>query len=253
MNVIYYFSGTGNSLQIARDLAGKLGETSVESIAKVNPDKIEYPIDRLGIVFPCYFGALPPIVAEFVRKLKVSKIEYIFAVSTNNGMSGGTLYIIRKILRRLGKDLDAGFSIKMPGNFIALYDPLPKMSQEIRIDNAKRTVKRISEVIASYGHKKISRLGWFMSFLQKRNDRKLPLRDKEFWVDKNCNSCGICEKVCPVQDIQMVGGKPKWLQKCQLCMACLHWCPEKAIQLGEKTVGRARYTNPNVKLKEIMS
>ena len=71
MNKIYYFTGTGNSLQIAEDLSGELGESSINKIAEYSGDLIE--ADTLGIIFPIYFWGLPLIVCEFLKKLNVKK------------------------------------------------------------------------------------------------------------------------------------------------------------------------------------
>jgi len=76
--------------------------------------------------------------------------------------------------------------------------------------------------------------------------------DKKFFADGRCDSCGICAKVCPVDNIKMLKGKPSWNHKCQQCMACLHWCPKEAIQYGKMTRGRRRYHHPLIKLNEII-
>ena len=41
--------------------------------------------------------------------------------------------------------------------------------------------------------------------------------------------------------------------ECERCVACISWCPEKAIDFARKTKGRRRYNNPNVKLKDIIN
>ena len=68
-----------------------------------------------------------------------------------------------------------------------------------------------------------------------------------------CNGCGICEKICPVDNIKLVNEKPEWQHKCQMCTGCLHYCPQKAIQWGEYTLGRERYNHPKIKLKELLA
>jgi hypothetical protein len=70
---IYVFSGTGTSLAIARKVAGGLGDPSIHSIPnrlkKTQGGEIVAETARIGLVFPCYFGSIPAIVLEFVRKL----------------------------------------------------------------------------------------------------------------------------------------------------------------------------------------
>ena len=248
-NQIFFFTGTGNCLLISREIATDLGNTEILSIAK---DEVKYPIISLGVVFPIYFGALPSIVDEFIKKIDASQINYIYSVATNNGYSGAAHHLIDKTLKKKGKYLNASFSITMPGNYLPMYAPLPKDEQLTRIKNGKERIPEIAKVVKEKRDIKVSGIGRILSFMQKRNNKNLKLRDKKFWTDKNCNSCSVCEKICPVNNIEMVEGKPKWHHKCQQCMACIHWCPQISIQIGKKTLGRARYQNPEITLKDII-
>lgn len=76
--------------------------------------------------------------------------------------------------------------------------------------------------------------------------------DKVFQIDENCNGCGICEKVCPRGNLRMKDSVPTWNHKCEQCFACIHWCPQKALQMGEETKGKPRYHHPEVSLKEMI-
>lgn len=77
--------------------------------------------------------------------------------------------------------------------------------------------------------------------------------DGKFCADEKCNSCGICEKICPSNNITLIEGKPDWHQKCEQCLACIQWCPQEAIQYGKKTIKYKRYHHPQVKLKDMVS
>ena len=76
--------------------------------------------------------------------------------------------------------------------------------------------------------------------------------DHAFRVESQCNSCGLCARVCPVANITLEGGKPAWLGHCQQCLACIQLCPQQAIEYGDKTVGRKRYRHPEIRVREIM-
>lgn len=252
-SIIYYFTGTGNSLKIAKDLAEKLNNTELVSVVKALREGITYPIERVGLVFPVYYGALPPIVAEFIGKLNASQINYIFAVATCHDFAAAALYIVSKLLKKNNKKLDAGFVVKMPGNFIPMYGPPTADEQQQIFQVAAQKVEEIAEFIKNAKKNKVSGIGRFLAFMQKRNDRKFSLKDHAFRANQNCNSCGICQKICPVQDIEMIEGKPKWLHKCQFCLACLQWCPTKAIQFGKNTEFRVRYHHPDIKLNDLIN
>ena len=78
------------------------------------------------------------------------------------------------------------------------------------------------------------------------------LMDAAFWADDGCTGCGTCAGICPVDNIEMVDGRPVWQHRCEQCFACLQWCPEQALQFGAKTTGATRYHHPDVTPAEML-
>jgi len=77
-------------------------------------------------------------------------------------------------------------------------------------------------------------------------------RDRLFTAEPTCTSCGICAHVCPVENVRLVEGRPKWLGHCEQCFACIHFCPVAAIQVqGKRTRLRGRYHHPDVTADDI--
>jgi len=77
----------------------------------------------------------------------------------------------------------------------------------------------------------------------------IPLMDRSYHTDKNCIGCGKCSNICPVQNIKMVDDKPIWQHKCENCLACIKWCPQKAIYgYGGLPKG---YHHPEVKISDM--
>ena len=66
---IYYFSGTGNSMVVARDLAAKTNGKLISIPAVMDQDIIKPNAGALGIVSPTYYMRMPGIVGRFVGKL----------------------------------------------------------------------------------------------------------------------------------------------------------------------------------------
>ena len=62
---IYYFSGTGNSLAIAQNIAEELGDTRLIPIPKAVQNGLDTTAPQLGLVFPVYVWGLPRMVADF--------------------------------------------------------------------------------------------------------------------------------------------------------------------------------------------
>ncbi len=67
-NIIFCFSGTGNSLAVAQDFAKQTGNTKIVLIADMMREElINLPYERRGIVCPAYFSSLSPIIEQFVK------------------------------------------------------------------------------------------------------------------------------------------------------------------------------------------
>src|SRR5512136_1923604 len=129
---IYYFSGTGNSLAVARDLANSLDDADLIPIPRVmHQQEITDNAKAVGIVFPVYFSDMPPYVQEFVKKLSFSKVSYIFGIATCGQKPGHALFTLKSLLERKRTTLAAGFVLVMPENYIAPLDLIePALIQE---------------------------------------------------------------------------------------------------------------------------
>ena len=56
-----------------------------------------------------------------------------------------------------------------------------------------------------------------------------------------CIGCGKCEKLCPLNNITLQNARPVWGTNCTQCMACICYCPTRAIEYGKKSAGKPRY------------
>ncbi|MDD5174607.1 MAG: EFR1 family ferrodoxin [Candidatus Omnitrophica bacterium] len=255
--VIYYFSATGNSLVIANDLAKELGDTDVVAMVEALDKPVDTVYDNVGIVFPVYISGLPLIVARFLKNLNISNNTYYFAVTNFGGMPGRALALTRKILKERGASLAAGFGILMPGNYTPLYGAAAKDKQKAIFDKEKVRIKEIAgkvrEGATGILEEKLFSIGAILyALLYKKGSSEIPAADAGFWITDKCTSCGLCEKVCPVANIAMENGRPKWLHHCEQCMACLQWCPVEAIQYKQSTAGKEHYHHPDIKISDII-
>jgi len=67
---IYYFSGTGNSLHIARELHERLpGSKLIPIVSLLKQDIIEVKAEVIGLVFPIYFMLAPRPVQDFLQTI----------------------------------------------------------------------------------------------------------------------------------------------------------------------------------------
>jgi ferredoxin len=272
---IYYFSGTGNSLVVARDIAGKINGKLISIPSVIDRESIETDADVIGIVFPVYhaiFDGMPLIIEKFAGKMGNLDTKYIFAVCTCRGWSRVTLTKLGEIIKSRGGILAAGFTVPMPDN----SSPSTREKQQKAFSNWKKKLDIIVQYINARKEGKIENtvlynviMAPLSSVLQKATVKllnglsgssglmlreALPLTDKSFLVDEKCNGCGTCSKVCPVDNIKIVDKKPVWQNRCESCLACVNWCPQEAIHGGIsfKNNETIRYRHPDVKVSNML-
>jgi ferredoxin len=256
--IIYYFTGTGNSLAVAKKIAAATGDCElvpIASLAKTGGDIVPQA-ERVGIVCPVYFSGLPLMVAEWAGHLDPAVATYVFAVITHGG--GGESAALRQldtILRKgKGRGLDAGFGVAMPGNYIMMYEsPAGKKQEEILAKADEEIVGITGPVIRcerrSLPSSLIPRVLYTLVYPWFRSHANTD--DKKFSVTDKCTSCGTCVAICPAKNIELADKKPVWKHHCELCCGCIHNCPVQAIQAGPRTEKWQRYRHPEITVAEL--
>ncbi len=256
---IYYFTGTGNSLAVTRGIAEILGDTelvSIPSMMQTNEDTTA-PAGRVGIVCPVYDAGIPVIVGDFLRHLRIKKTSYVFGIITPGGTGGSALKMIHSaLLEKNKKGLDAGFIVKMPGNFPPVASPPTGDKLNTILKSAEEEITRIGELIKNekpqriglYPLSSLLNIAMYGSFA-----KSVHSSDERFSVSDSCTSCGTCVSVCPTGNITLEDGKPVYHHQCELCCACLNFCPVQAIDLAflRGTKGRGRYHHPEVRISDM--
>jgi ferredoxin/flavodoxin len=253
---IFYFTGTGNSLVVARSVAEQIEGhlTAIPSV--VDKESIQVEAKIIGVVFPVYLRGVPLIVKRFLKKLRGLEGRYIFAIATNGGKPGAAINIFKKEIEKSKGKLAAGFTVGMPGNYIPMYGAINEERQRKMFENAEERTRYIAKYVVE-GQRGVVEFGkgfanFLTGILYPLISLNIPKMDKQFYAEDTCSHCGICKKVCPVNNIDLIHGRPSWKGHCEQCFSCLQWCPESAIQFGKTTVGRTRYHNPNVKIADMI-
>lgn len=262
--VVLYFTGTGNCLYVARQLAGKEGEIlSIPQLMRKKQFEIE--ADEIGLVYPIY-GHMPPyMVREFIKKAQL-KAEYKFAVLTYGMRKCNAVEIWDGISRKAGNVFDYIGTIVMVDNWLPNFD----MNEQMKID------KHIPENLAKITSDLSNRRRWHEPVTQEEREQHegfmslsgldpevgfLMKADRSFRVTDDCIHCGICTYVCPRGNYQLTGQGVKMQGDCEFCFACIQNCPQRAIQFkkngdgtwpdGSEKNPNARYRNENVSLMEL--
>lgn len=265
---IYYFSGTGNSLHVARELQKRIPEANlIPMLSLLNQDVIEIKGETVGLVFPVYLTTVPAPVRTFLQKLEPKSAKYLFAVATRERTLCLAHIFIRRILKEKGKDLDADFILNMAGNSPTGLKPGPGSKDWVNQISKEKIVKLESEIQprldaiqqAILTHEKYSEKDSrrpLYHFLERTFSRLTanPNAEIPYYTDLTCSGCGTCEKVCLSQKIKVTNGKPVWQKnvKCYYCYACFNFCPTQSILVAKKyTDKNGRYFHPEVTVNDI--
>lgn len=267
---IYYFSGTGNSLHVAKELQKRIPETKlIPIVSLLNKGIIETNAETVGFVFPIHGMTVPIPVKKFFERLELKSAQYIFATATRGGTKCLAFAKINKILKQKGKALNSYFVLNMPNNDpkFEVYEIPTKekiAENESQIQNQLDTIEKIilnREKSQEEDLKFIYPSGFVLERLVLLGMKYAEYDGAKdyFYSDSKCTGCGTCAKVCPSGKIEMIDNKPIWQNsvKCYLCYGCINYCPKQATQIANKwymksyTDKNGRYPHPYASANDI--
>lgn len=256
--MILYFTSTGNSLAVAKIIAERTGDELFDMGAAYRKGRFEVPVEQggtLGFAFPTHRWSTPPLVDEFVQRVKFVtpdgepyKPDYCFSVETYGHFPGTESRFFARMLEKYqGIHVDASFGVHSVGNCLYLFNTPSDDVVARKLKSADRDARLIAEYVNTrYKESTLSPnpLGAALSVGTGHEGKKRSVKVYNVLADK-CIGCGTCAAVCPTNTIKMVDGLPVWEgDHCTECLACLHHCPQGASQHGKVTEGRKRYLNP---------
>jgi ferredoxin len=276
---IYYVSGTGNSLHVARELRKRMPEAKLTPIVRLlHQDIIKTGADTIGFVFPNFCLTIPIPLHDFLEKADLTSAQYVFALCTRGGSHSEAFEYMNEILKKQDKHLNAQLNVNMPWNHMIGKENLPATtnSEEMisqlesvmqsKLDGFARSIIAHEAYIepdtdashtVSFGIKVFDLL--VPKSLNYKSHDYMYQRLVRFYSDSECTGCGVCERVCLSERIALVEKKPVWKQdvRCFACFACINFCPQHAIQIESRfpiqssTAANDRYHHPSVTYKDI--
>ena len=255
--IIYYFSGTGNTWWVAKELTKALQHQNQE-VKCISIESLEdrYSFceisgaDHIVLGFPVYGSTAPKLVRDFISRLPASKKNQTASVFGTHALaSGDSAYHVGQMLVQKGYRLRHAMHFRMMNN---LHIPRFKFTpprNDHRVDKALMQalpkVTRLSACIiedtayVTGNHVFAHILG---NLQRKHVDHLIGTASKDFKVNKDaCIDCEKCVRICPVQNIKKQDDVYRFCDKCLLCMRCYSQCPKNAILLGEATKDAVKY------------
>lgn len=252
VEVILYFSGTGNTRFAAHRLATALGETRCTELLRSEERPAIEAESALGILFPIYAWGIPKMFRQALEQLEVKgKPDYVYAVCTCGDDTGTTAQELRTLLQKKGLHLDAIASVQMPETYVALpgFGLDTKEAALRKLQEACHRLDLLAERInrrEKFTDTVPGGMPWLKSHVIKPVFYACLISDRLFYTTSECNHCGKCSKACPVGNIRLQNGQPQWKGHCTGCLACYHRCPKAAIHYGKRTKGKGQYEIDNL-------
>lgn len=249
---ICYFTATGNSLYVARQIGDDDAELlSIPHLMREGTPEVSD--DAVGIVAPVYAGDMPKMVHRFLQQAHITT-GYLFFVYTFGFSESVARPHAELAAREAGLELAYVNSIKMVDNYLPGFE----MDDQKANVGEKKVDEHIAQVRADIAARRrmTAKVGVKAkaAIAAMRPMAKSIVKDSAaqgYIVTDACVRCGICAKVCPADNIT-VTDHVEFGDHCEVCYACLQNCPHNAIHLkGEKSA--ARFRNEHVPLKDIIA
>ncbi|MGI6765745.1 MAG: EFR1 family ferrodoxin [Lentihominibacter sp.] len=247
--MILYFTGTGNSKYVAERIADEIGEEAHNLFQRIRDNDFSelYSGKPWIVVTPTYAWRIPRILEKWLEKSKLSGSKDIYFVMTCGDSIGNAGKYLKALCSKMQMNYSGCYGVVMPENYIAMFSTPTKEEAISIIAKAEAEINKAIECIKSgrnFPEQPPSLIGRMISGIVNKLFYPLFVHAKKFYVTATCNSCGLCENVCPLKNIQLIDDKPSWSDNCTHCMACICRCPKEAIEYGKKSQGLPRYTCP---------
>ena len=118
--LIFYFSATGNSLYVSRQIAGEEG-TLLSISQEIHSENPVYEAKEIGFVCPVYCFIPPAIVQDFIAR-STFKADYFFTVGTFGAHSTIFPEFVDNLAKENGFQMNYINTIQMVDTYLPYFD-----------------------------------------------------------------------------------------------------------------------------------
>jgi len=250
--MILWFTGTGNSLYVARQLA----QLTNDALLHINDATMtDLSSERvIGLVYPTYSYDAPLRIKEVLMNIRLPKDAYVWIVTTCGSTPGNSIWTVRKMLQKQSIELAYSRIISMPDSSAISFGN-DAHSQQSKLGMLPAQLDEIAGEICARIHR-LEHSGRTFTGTVVNSKLFFPIATtavKQKVNPDKCIGCGICTKVCPNSNISLVDKKAQIGSHCTQCLACVHFCPRQAMEIRHKTTKKeCQYHHPDVKLKDMI-
>jgi ferredoxin len=254
--IVYYFTGTGNSLNVARWLSNVAKadniQTEIVNISLADRRNIEPPEPGSLILFvsPIHGFNYPPVMVHFIMRfpkannsvvLMNTRAGMLIGKLITPGLTGIAFYLSALLLKLKGYSVRAMLPVDLPSNWISVHPGLNEKTVKYlheknrekvysfanTILSGKSSFKPLREIVQDLLIMPVAVLYYFIGRF---------IFAKTYYASADCNNCNICIKECPVKGVIKVANRPYWTFNCESCMKCMSYCPKKAIETAHGSI-----------------
>ena len=246
--MVLFYSATGNTEYIAKELAKLLDDTCVDLLPRIKEQNFEtlHSDKPFIICAPVYVCEMPRFMSKYLKKQTFTGSKDVYFIFTSGGYCGISGQLAKWMFQKKKMNYKGHAEFKMPRNYVAndSYPMLAREEVEERILDSYKKIAPTADIIRAGGKLKARHIFLFETIITLSFNpvwSKYKLVAKDFYSTDACIGCSKCVKLCPLNNIELKDKKPVWGKTCSHCMACIGNCPTRAIEYGNITQNKEQY------------
>lgn len=213
--MILYFSGSGNSRYVAKELGTLLNDevVSLNSRIKNNDTSMLVSDKPYVIVCPIYAWRIPKVVEEHLKVTNLSGNNKVYLFITACGSSGNVDSYAKQFFTEFKMEYMGSRTFYMLGSYIAFME-------NPDLEKAKETNNKVNiSLLELFSYiqneeklpkQKVSMLGKAVSRFANPFFYNHIIGKDGFYITEKCIGCGKCEEVCLLNNIHMKNKRLVW-------------------------------------------